>query len=524
VRERSVDLPKEMMIAMAKESKRPEVQVQIEQGEKPIAVSGRWEAGSVWDAYRLRLNTTTRLERLVVDVRHTEPISEILTPAPNLEDVRETHPSQTICLGYGLSHPDYRFGPQWMFTPPPLVLPMHGTHGWTGVAVAAEPGKNRFASVSYHWKSPGHYQLVIWYHGASVDAGEWISLWFMKVPVADPNAVVHQYAESLRDKGWAPRPRRDVAAWWAEPMVCTWGEQCNYYHHLNVPRAEEGQFAVTSYETQANQMRWLGQLRDRNIPFGVVSTSDKWQRRRYRLIPDQGRYQDFRGFAEWNHKQGRHVIAWWGLWNHDGAPLDWCITDKSGQPLTVDPTNPQYRKIVEEDIARLISPDGYDYDGFFLDFSAHQPQRSDQLYAGSQAGIEMLHDYLALIYQTAKSVKPDAMIMTHAPHPYFADVTDVLRLNDWSVRSPNVVEQARYRSGIARAGSDWLINTDNWMMYDLEQWRAYLEVQPELGIPATWFTEGVRGEGSQRFEAFTDEDYRRWKQIWEDYRRHQGLG
>lgn len=509
---------------MATSWDKPQVALTIECQEGQMSGLGQWKTGETWQAYEIRLEGRGQVLRLVVDIQDRERAWELLTPAPNLEDIRYVHPLQTVCLGYGLNHPDYRFGAQWMFTPPPLVLPIHNARGWSGVAVATEPGKNAYFSVTYQPRTRHHYQLVIAYDGSYEPKGVALEVWFLSVPMATANDVIRAYAGELRNRGMAPKPKRAVPAWWAEPMVCTWGEQCNYYHHLNSPRTEGGQFAVTSYETQANQMRWLGQLSVHQIPFGVVSTSDKWQQRRYRLIPDKGRYQDFRGFADWNHRHRRHVIAWWGLWNHDGAPLDWCITGSEGEALTVDPTNPQYRQILEEDITELLSPTGYDYDGFFLDFSAHEPNRPGTHRWGTSAGIELLHDYLGWIYQVAKAAKPDAMIMTHAPHPYFADVTDVLRLNDWSVRAPNVVEQARYRHAIAAACSDWLINTDNWPMYDLNQWREYLPVQPELGIPATWFTEGVRGEGNQHFEPFTDDDYQQWRVIWTQYRRNQGLG
>jgi hypothetical protein len=115
------------------------------------------------------------------------------------------------------------------------------------------------------------------------------------------------------------------------------------------------------------------------------------------------------------------------------------------------------------------------------------------------------------------------MIMTHCPHPYFADVTDVLRLNDWALKRPNIIEQATYRHQIASSCSDWLINTDNWPLYDVDQWREYLRYQPEIGIPASWFTHGVFGEGDRRYGPFSADDYAAWRQTWAAYRKTIGL-
>ena len=142
---------------------------------------------------------------------------------------------------------------------------------------------------------------------------------------------------------------------------------------------------------------------------------------------------------------------------------------------------------------------------------------------GHKTGIELLHDYVALVHGAAKAAKPDAMIMTHCPHPYFADVTDVLRLNDWALKRPNIIEQATYRHQIASSCSDWLINTDNWPLYDVGQWREYLRYQPEIGIPASWFTHGVFGEGDRRYGPFSADDYAVWRQTWAAYRKTMGL-
>ncbi|MCL6442858.1 MAG: hypothetical protein K6T83_05270 [Alicyclobacillus sp.] len=488
-----------------------------------ITASLQFEAWSQWEVLQIEVSGEAIVHEVILRANYAISPDEVFITAPNIEDIRYAHPLQTVCLGYGLHHPHFRFGAQWMFTPPPLVFPLRIGHRWHGVAVAAEPGKNLYLSVTYRPVSRQAVELVITYDGTRLSAGDGCAVMVSRASYDEPQDVIRSYAVQLEEVGWVPSVKRDPVEWWLEPFVCTWGEQCNLYHKIHSPRKEQGQYGVTTYETQINQERWIQRLLDKGIPFGVVSTSDKWQLHRYRLQPDEGRYHDLRAFADWHHREGRHVIAWWGLWNHDGAPLDWCIRDTEGKPLSVDPENLEYRRVLVEDIERLLSPQGYDLDGFFLDFTAHQPRGTGIQKSGHRWGIELLHEYIRLIHDVAKSVKSDAMIMTHCPHPYFADVTDVLRLNDWSVRNPNVVEQARYRHSIATACSDWLINTDNWIMYNMDQWRQYLEVQPELGIPASWFTHGVLGEGTWQYEAFTEDDYSRWREIWSAYRQTKGL-
>jgi hypothetical protein len=41
-----------------------------------------------------------------------------------------------------------------------------------------------------------------------------------------------------------------------------------------------------------------------------------------------------------------------------------------------------------------------------------------------------LHDLLAVVYLAVKEAKPDALVITHTPHPSFVDVTDMVRPND----------------------------------------------------------------------------------------------
>ena len=45
-------------------------------------------------------------------------------------------------------------------------------------------------------------------------------------------------------------------------------------------------------------------------------------------------------------------------------------------------------------------------------------------------GIALLHELLSVVYAAAKDAKADALMITQTPHPSFADVADMVRLND----------------------------------------------------------------------------------------------
>ena len=130
---------------------------------------------------------------------------------------------------------------------------------------------------------------------------------------------------------------------------------------------------------------------------------------------------------------------------------------------------------------------GYDADGFKLDFTARLPSGPGLRKYGSAWGLEMMRLYLSILYGEAKQTKPDALVMTHTPHPYLGDVLDMIRLND--INTGRAVGPAmRHRARIAAlALPDALIDTDNWPMPDRAAWREYTELQPELGIPSLYF-------------------------------------
>ena len=467
----------------------------------------------------MRVSGRGKIRDLVLAVSITTEPREIFLAAPNFNGISVAHPAQTLYQGLSVDHRDALFGPQWMYSPPPLVFPIRSGDLWYGVGLGAAPGRNLYSGWSYVPRSERAFDLCVHYDGYVGTQGHLCSVFFLADGKRSPHDVIHDYAELLRRLGWAPRPTRDPAPWWSGTFFFPWGEQCNLARQKRVKMYYQGD-AVTMYETQANQLRWFSCVADRGVPVGTVCTSDKWQLERQRLLPDTGKYTDMRGFVDFHHAAGRHVLSWVGLWRHDNADQSWCLRDSTGATPSLDPESEGYGKALREDVERLISPRGYDFDGFFLDFTNELPVQEGLGKAGDRWGVELLHFYLTIIHDAAKNAKKDALIMTHCPHPYFADVTDVLRLNDWSFKKPDLVAQARYRRAIAAACSDWLINTDNWFMYDIDQWREYLGVAPELGIPASWYATGVWGDGpGTAYEAFTDGDYARWKEIWTRYSR-----
>jgi hypothetical protein len=126
--------------------------------------------------------------------------------------------------------------------------------------------------------------------------------------------------------------------------------------------------------------------------------------------------------------------------------------------------------------------------------------------------------YLSILHSEAKRIKPDALIMTHTPHPYLADVVDMIRLNDINNgrdTKRDINPSMTHRARVAAIACPTLsIDADNWPMPDKAAWRAYMSLQPELGVPSLYYATHIDATG----EALDAEDYRLIRETWARYR------
>jgi hypothetical protein len=128
-----------------------------------------------------------------------------------------------------------------------------------------------------------------------------------------------------------------------------------------------------------------------------------------------------------------------------------------------------------------------------VDFTARTPSGTALRHAGPAWGARLLHELLALMYAAAKGAKADALVVTHTPNPAFADVTDMLRLNDirmLDAPDPDgpVASQMAYRAAVVAAACPGLpVDTDGWSLPDRATWAEYLALQPSLGVPALYY-------------------------------------
>lgn len=447
----------------------------------------------------------------------------------------------------------------WFFTPPPLCLALTGdrlpddadpagptTGTWWTVGVGAPVSELTFTQVRYVPSDLGWHLCLDYEAHTRVDGDFRTPAVLVSPGHPDPYAGLRAHRGWLQEHGFAPDPDRAAAgpgatgpaaprpdratvdpadgdpsdvlgggrrpAWWSEPMFCGWGAQMGRARDTGRPAPE--------LSTQEEYDAHLAVLAEHGLLPGTVVIDDKWQRAYGSWEPDPGRWPDLRGWIAARHAAGQRVLLWWRAWSTEGVLDELCVRTPDGHPVALDPGHPGARALLVENIRRMLAPDGLDADGLKIDFTADTPSGHSLTGTGPGWGIALLHTQLATLYQAAKAAKPDALVVTHTPHPSFADVTDMIRLNDMlRLDDPDpwapLVPQMRYRAAVAAASCPGLlIDTDDWCAPDRAQWRAYGAVKRDIGVPALYVTTQLDRTG----EPLEESDYAALRAQWSEQR------
>lgn len=401
----------------------------------------------------------------------------------------------------------------WFFTPAPLYLAFGGEDGseWVDLGLAAPVEELTFVEAAYAPRDGG-FHLRLEYEGHTRVDGDFQAPALVLTPrVPDPLTGLRRHRDDLVVRGAAPPvEERARPGWWSEPMFCGWGAQFHLFETTGVsPMAQA---------TQANYDAFLAALEEQGVSPGTVVVDDKWQVGYGTNEPDEEKWPDLKRWIAGQHARGRRVLLWWKAWDPEGLAPELCVRNPDGVPVAVDPSNPATREAIAGQMAALLSPGGLDADGLKIDFTARTPSGRALTRHGSW-GIALLHELLAVVRGAAKAAKPDALLITQAPHPAFVDVADMIRLNDMIGGHESVVPQMRYRADVVRAACpDLLIDTDDWRIPSLTAWREYLEVKPELGVPSLYYATHVDSTG----EPFESRDYHLLRSVWNRWQEMRG--
>jgi hypothetical protein len=425
------------------------------------------------------------------------------TPTEPIQVVRSAATAATLGV-VGDAAPGRLHG---IFAPPPLCLAFgrEASNGatsvpggdWLGVGIVAGIAELRFTELRYTAEDGG-FLLELDYDGHSEVTGSFTTPTVVIRPAADPWRALADYRQDLVARGLAAAaPAFPPAEWWTEPIFCGWGAQCA----RAAVQVDFGDVArrATDLSRQDCYDEWLARLAEHGVVPGTVVLDDQWETVYGSGEPDPDRWPDLRGWIAARHAAGQRVLLWWKAWDPAALTAEQCIVTPSGGLLAADPGSPAYLAHVSEVVGRLLRPDGLDADGFKMDFLQRAPAGRSLRRPGAPAaapwGIAALHALLGAVYRAAKSAKPDALVITHSPHPSFGDVTDMLRLNDILVHSlaGDVVppaDQLSFRHAVVAATMPCHpIDTDQWPIATRPAWRAYVEEQARLGVPSLYYAE-----------------------------------
>lgn len=416
----------------------------------------------------------------------------------------------------------------WFFTPAPLCLALTTTAyaddtdpgearppgGWHTLGLGAPVRDLTFTTATYVPSDQG-FHLTLAYEGHTRVDGTFTTPALLVSPGhRDPYTGLRAHRAWLEHHGWAPPadPAPERPDWWTEPMFCGWGAQ--------MARARDTGRPAPALATRDEYDTHLAHLERHGLVPGTIVVDDKWQRAYGRPDPDPDKWPDLPGWIAGRHARGQRVLLWWRAWSTEGVPDDWCVRTPDGHPVALDPGHPGARALLTDAITTLLDPDGHDADGLKIDFTADTPSGHHLTTHGDHWGIALLYDLLAVIHTAAKAAKPDALVITHTPHPAFAGVTDMIRLNDMlRLDDPDpyapVVPQMRHRAAVTAASCPHLpVDTDDWCPPDRAQWRAYNAVKTELGVPALYVSTHLDRTG----EPLQDEDYAALRRQWSRWR------
>ena len=392
-------------------------------------------------------------------------------------------------------------------TPPSLVFPFwtEGVEPWVGIGVTAEPGQHNFPEFCYeHHDMRCHFQINL--DGRTKIDGEWTSPAIWGGFGRDAADVVKQYSRNCYDSGLYRTGPTEKFRWWKGPFYCGWGDQVERGKSWGVP--------IRDLATQDFYQKLSDRLDELDLHPTAMIIDDKWQGHYGQLLPDPNKWPDLRGFVDQQHQKGRKVILWVKVWNCEGLDDDECI-QLQNQPYSADPTNPKYRKRVFDTVRKLLSEDAdcFNCDGFKLDFVDNILFHRDmQVYDDRQYGLELVKTMMQLFYDAAKAVKTDALINNSCCHPYFAEVTDQVRLHDYGDGMRAMMSVMTHRSALyAAAMPHALIDTDSSNRSNYREAKLYCLRAQELGVPDIYMV-----YDSREF-SFTEQDWQEIRQVWEDY-------
>jgi len=423
------------------------------------------------------------------------------------------------------------------FSPSPFAIVVENGKRRALVHVVADAGWHRWNSLRFEVDASGVTAVVELEGHSKVEAVK-RHIRLEAVPANPGEGRVELLARGLAAAYPAASAPRPIPDWWMLPSYCGWGDQVGISLHLEGPGSEARALA---YCTQGLYERWLARLDAAQVPVGTVTIDAGWSSGGV-WTPWTAQWPDLKGFIRRQHECGRKVLLWVGTWLHEGLPDEWCFHAGS-QRLCCNPENRAYRKFLRAQVQELLSPDGYNADGFKIDQNAWAPSEINAYSAehgirvtplsfadgtpkiapvAKAWGCELLYDLQKQIYDAAMSVKHDALLTSSTIHPMFHDTLSMARLHDTGASRGSVMEPMRARADLAAAAlPQHPRDADDWVWGNYEGWLEYTKESGQLGAPCLFYAEFYvqRFDKKPTAEIVQFDDLKAIGRAWRKYRR-----
>lgn len=380
------------------------------------------------------------------------------------------------------------FGPDRFntFFAPPLQALIFD-QSWC-LGLESEPGQAGYTHLDY--VVGAGWGLMLHFDGHTQVDGEWISPAIRIAPCRDAETGLRSFVRHLRATGRAPRRGSPPPDWIRRPILCTWGQQTVWAHQAErgvaPPFGSPATPGANGFASEAGCAEIVRLAEAADLPFGVLTIDAGWSSCQCIPEPDLMKWNDLKGFIAAQHAQGRRVLLWLAAWNATGLHASQRMPHDPGLPDLCDPTNPLFRARLRRAVEHCISPQGLDADGFKVDYTGDMPRGPG--YHPDRPGLwgqDLLRSYLGLIHAAMKNAKEDSVLQTHCASPYFADLTECLRLNDVFGPQADVREAMGFRARMAViANPEAAIDSDCDPFSDRDAWLEYLRFQIGLGAPS----------------------------------------
>lgn len=380
------------------------------------------------------------------------------------------------------------------------------------LGLVAERGEHNFHNFVYNLSElydirTGFY-LTTDQDGHTYVDGEWTAPYIIGYSAVDDLNACQKYSDYYFSSGIAkPVKTGKKPRFWYGPFICGW-------LHQGIYATKERHFNSAAVCQQWLYDEMLDICDQNGLKPKAMIIDDKWMKDYSTYEVDPERFPDFRGYVEECKKKGVHPMLWFMMWSAQGWPHeDMIITDDYGDKA-LDPSDPRVIENIKKSLVRMLSDaDGcYNCDGIKMDFAFVNPVgKHFKTYSGKY-GVELMYDYMELVYNTVHEIKPHALVNNSACHPYFAHICDQSRLHDYFPTNRRNLEDLSMRAklfSIAVPGA--LMDTDNSGFVTRRDTMRWQLNQQTIGVPDLYAL-----IPSNTFD-FNSEDLRAIAEVWNEY-------